>query len=44
MLKLKKSIEGLCLMAQNIDAKVEGKLTCAFQNDRKILSNFLQST
>ena len=26
----KKSIEELCLMAVNIDAKFEGKLTCAF--------------
>ena len=26
----KKSTEELCLMALNIDAKFEGKLTCAF--------------
>ena len=29
-LELEKSIEGLCLMAQKIDAKFEGKLTYAF--------------
>ena len=26
----KKSIEELCLMALKIDAKLEGKMTCAF--------------
>ena len=26
----KKSTEGLCLMALEIDAKFEGKMTCAF--------------
>ena len=39
----KKSIEELCLMALKIDAKFEGKLTCAFKNDRD-LANFHQST
>ena len=27
-------------MALNIDAKIEGKLTCAFYNDMKNLANF----
>ena len=27
-------------MALKIDAKFEGKLTCAFQNDMKNLANF----
>ena len=27
-------------MALKIDAKVEGKLTCAFQNDVRNLANF----
>ena len=27
-------------MALNIDAKVEGKLTCAFKNDMKNSANF----
>ena len=27
-------------MALNIDAKFEGKLTCAFKNDMKNLANF----
>ena len=27
-------------MALNIDAKFEGKLTCAFKNDMKNLTNF----
>ena len=27
-------------MALNIDAKFQGKLTCAFQNDMKNLANF----
>ena len=30
MSELKKSIEELCLMTLNTDAKFEGKLTCAF--------------
>ena len=34
-----KSTEKLCLMALNIDAKFEGKLTCAFQNDMRNLAN-----
>ena len=33
----------LCLMALNIDAKFEGKLTCAFKNDMKNLANFHQN-
>ena len=36
----KKSIEELCLMALKIDAKFEGKLTCAFKNDMRNLVNF----
>ena len=31
-------------MALNIDAKFEGKLTCAFKNNMKNLANFYQST
>ena len=38
-----KSAEILCLMVLNIDAKFEGKLTCAFKNDMKNLANFHQS-
>ena len=30
-------------MALNIDAKFEGKLTCAFKNDMRNLANFHQS-
>ena len=30
-------------MALNIDAKFEGKLICAFKNDRRNLVNFRQS-
>ena len=30
----------LCLMALNIDAKFEGKLTCTFRNDMRNLANF----
>ena len=40
----KKSIEELCLMALNIYATFEGKLTCAFKNDMGNLANFHQST
>ena len=36
-----KGTEELCLMALNIDAKFEGKLTCAFKNDMKNLANFV---
>ena len=36
----KKSIGVLCLMALNIDAAFEGKLTCAFKNDMRNLANF----
>ena len=35
----KKSTEELCLMALKSDAKLEGKLTCAFKNDKN-LANF----
>ena len=31
-------------MALNIDAKFEGKLTCALKNDMRNLANFHQST
>ena len=31
-------------MALNIDAKFEGKLTCAFKNYMRNLANFQQST
>ena len=31
-------------MALNIDATLEGKLTCAFKNDMKNLANFHQCT
>ena len=33
MFEIKKRTEDLFLMALKIDAKFEGKLTCAFQND-----------
>ena len=36
----KKSTEELFLMALKIDAKFEGKLTCAFKNDKRNLANF----
>ena len=39
----KKSIGEFCLMALNIDATFEGKLTCAFKNDMRNLANFHQS-
>ena len=41
--ELKKSIEVLYLMALNIDATFERKLTCAFKNDMRNLANFHQS-
>ena len=34
----KKSTEELCLMAMKIDAKFEGKVTCAFKNDMRNLA------
>ena len=34
-----KDIEKLCLMALKIDAKFEGKLTCAFKNEMRNLAN-----
>ena len=40
MFELKKSTEELCLKALNIDAKFDGKLTCAFKNNMKNLANF----
>ena len=43
MFELKKSIGEFCLMALNIDATFEGKLTCAFKNDMRNLANFHQS-
>ena len=36
-------MEELCLMAVNMDAKFEGKLTCAFKKDMRNLANFHQS-
>ena len=39
-----KSTEKLCLLVLNIDAKFEGKLTCAFKNDMRNFGNFHQST
>ena len=42
MFELKKSIEELSLMALTIDAIFEGKLTSAFKNDMRNLSNFHQ--
>ena len=42
--KVQHSTETVCLMALKIDAKFEGKLTCAYKNDMKNLSNFHQST
>ena len=36
----KKITEDLCSMALEIDAKFEGKLTCAFKNDTRNLANF----
>ena len=36
--------EELCLMALNIDAKFDGKLTCVSKNDLRNLANFHQST
>ena len=43
MLQLKKSIGEFCLMALNIDATFEGKLTYAFKNDMRNLANFHRS-
>ena len=40
MFELKKSIGEFCLMALNIDAKFEGKLTYAFKNDMRNYSKF----
>ena len=38
-----KCTEELFLTALHIDAKFEGKLTCAFKNDMRNLANFYQS-
>ena len=38
------STNELCLMLLNIDAKFEGKLTCAFENDMGNFANFYQNT
>ena len=38
--KIKKHIRVISLMAMNIDAKLEGKLTCAFNNEMRNLTNF----
>ena len=39
MFELKKyRTEELCLTALNIDAKIEGQLTCAFKNDMRNLA------
>ena len=38
-----KSIEEFCLMALNIDATFEEKLTCAFKNGMRNLANFHES-
>ena len=43
MFELKKSIGELRLMALNIDAAFEGKLTSAFKNDMRNLANFHQT-
>ena len=43
MFELKKSLEGLYLMALNIDVKFERKMTCAFKIDMRNLVNFQQS-
>ena len=41
---VKKSVLEFCLMALNIDATFEGKLTCVFKNDKRNLANFHQSS
>ena len=43
MFELKKSIGELCLMALNIDATFEIKLTYTFKYDIRNLANFHQS-
>ena len=35
-----KKVQKSCLMVLKIDAKFEGKLTCAFQNNMGYLENF----
>ena len=39
----KKSIEELYLIVLSIDAKFEGKMTCAFKTDMRNFANFHQS-
>ena len=39
MFELKKSTDELCLMALKTDAKFKGKVTCAFKNDIRNLTN-----
>ena len=39
---VRKSVEELCLMTLNIDAKFEEKMTCAFKNNMRNLENFYQ--
>ena len=43
MFELKKSIGELFLIALNIDATYEEKMTCAFKTDMRNLANFHQS-
>ena len=38
------STEELYLVALNIDAKFEGKLTCSFKNDMRNIASFHQCT
>ena len=40
----KKGIGQFCLMALNIDATFDGRLTCAFENYVRNLANFHQNT
>ena len=40
MFELKKSIEELCVVALNIVATFEGKLSCVFKNDMRNEANF----
>ena len=43
MFELKKSTKKFCLMALNINAKIEGKMTCAFKNDMRNLEIFTRA-
>ena len=40
LFEVKKSAKELCLMLQKIDAKFEGKMTCAFKIDMMNSANF----